>query len=787
MAYFGLVTKLCNVHKDENSDRLYLAECFGEGVIVGSDMREGGLVLYLPTDGKIERWFGNAFNLFRKNEDGTPQGGYIEDNGHIRAIKLRNNQSSGVVIALDKIYEKFGEQNWHDGDKVNTINDKVFCSKYIPKRRHVPTTAKKTSYKGRKAEGIVYPEFDMHKDTEQLAYNLDKFRPGDKLNMSLKMHGCWIADTKVRMANNKLKRITAIRPGDYVLGYNFETHKIEPTKVIHVFHNAPSKKWNRIKLSRNNIKGDKRGTQTSTWNHKYWVEEKQEWIMAQDLHVGDTISTLYPSPVLTDLQKQIAIGSFLGDGCLLQFNNTTAEIQESKKVEHKEYLEYLSKVTQNWFYVNQESKTSEYNSLMVSGRTTRAADLYNYMCDCTTWNNQPNTPRLKEGIVKKITPLSIALWYIGDGSLSHNDTQQDRALLAICRYDTPHDQDIIMQCFQKFNITPTFYNDAQGYGRLRFNLQEANRLFELIAPYIPEIMQYKLPEQYQNRFCSLEDKEKYNPNGWVLSPQTVLENESINEQFDEWDLETELHNYVVGLSVVHNTSQRSMKTYAELPNGFWRRLFHMKKKKKEVYVCGTRRCVVTENSEGYYGNDAFRMPHHKKIEPFVENGMEIFYEVVGYYGDNETDTIMPIADNSKINDKAFMKQFGKKTVFSYGCKPSESEMYVYRITVNNGEKEYTPAEIVAWCEKAGVHHVPYIEDFEFTTVEDLQERVNKYFEDLVDPIGRTHVKEGVVIRKLNGLGWQAYKSKTFEFRVLSGLAAENANVEMLSEDMLQEI
>lgn len=418
MAYFGLVTNLCNVHKDENSDRLYLAECFGEGVIVGPDMWEGELVLYLPTDGKIERWFGNAFNLFRKNEDGTPQGGYIEDNAHIRAIKLRGNQSSGIVIALDRIYDIFGDQKWISGEKVNTINNKVFCSKYIPKRRHVSTSTKKTSYKGRKAEGIVYPEFDMHKDTEQLAYNLDKFRFGDKLNMSLKMHG---------------------------------------------------------------------------------------------------------------------------------------------------------------------------------------------------------------------------------------------------------------------------------------------------------------------------------------------------------------------------TSQRSMKTYAELPNGFWRRLFHMKKKTKEVYVCGTRRCVVTENSEGYYGNDAFRMPHHKKIEPFVEIGQEIFYEVVGYYGDNETDTIMPIADNSKINDKAFMKQFGKKTVFSYGCKPGESEMYVYRITANNGEKEYTPAEIVAWCEKAGVHHVPYIEDFEFTTVEDLQERVNKYFEDLVDPIGRTHVKEGVVIRKLNGLGWQAYKSKTYEFKVLEGLIKEAADAPDMEE------
>lgn len=32
MAYFGLVTKLQTCRKDENSDRLYLADCFNEAL-----------------------------------------------------------------------------------------------------------------------------------------------------------------------------------------------------------------------------------------------------------------------------------------------------------------------------------------------------------------------------------------------------------------------------------------------------------------------------------------------------------------------------------------------------------------------------------------------------------------------------------------------------------------------------------------------------------------------------------------------------------------------------------
>lgn len=232
---------------------------------------------------------------------------------------------------------------------------------------------------------------------------------------------------------------------------------------------------------------------------------------------------------------------------------------------------------------------------------------------------------------------------------------------------------------------------------------------------------------------------------------------------------------------MHGTSQRSMNTFAEMPNGFFRRLFHMKKRVKQAYVLGTRRCVVTENSQGYYGNDQFRMPHHEALKPYLKPGMEVFYEVVGYYGPSESDTIMPIGDNSKLKDKAFQKLFGKQSVFSYGCKPGESHMWIYRITSENGQHEWSPDEITAWCDRYGFNRVPIIENFKFTTAEDLQNRINKYFEDLIDPIGKTHVKEGVVIRISNRRTFTAFKSKTYEFKVLEGIIKETETAPDMEE------
>ena len=188
MAYFALVTKLHNYRKDENSDKLWLADCYGEGVIVGPDMSENELVLYMPTDGRLERWFGNDFSLFRKNENGTSQGGYVDDNGHIKAVKLRGNQSSGIVMRVSAIYEKYGDQHWREDMEVTQINGRTFVEKYIPKSRYVA----QVSSGRRKQRGdprISYPEFDMHIDTAQLAYNLAQFHEGDIVNLSVKLHG----------------------------------------------------------------------------------------------------------------------------------------------------------------------------------------------------------------------------------------------------------------------------------------------------------------------------------------------------------------------------------------------------------------------------------------------------------------------------------------------------------------------------------------------------------------------------------------------------------------------
>ena len=126
---------------------------------------------------------------------------------------------------------------------------------------------------------------------------------------------------------------------------------------------------------------------------------------------------------------------------------------------------------------------------------------------------------------------------------------------------------------------------------------------------------------------------------------------------------------------------------------------------------------------------------------------------------------MPECNNKKVNDKELIKTYGNTTRFTYGCDVGQSEIYVYRMTLTNEDGyivEYSPAQLSLRCEQLGVKQCPEFERFIFTTIEDLNDRVNKYV-DGVDPIGRTHIREGVVVRIENSDKFKVFKSKKYVF------------------------
>lgn len=255
------------------------------------------------------------------------------------------------------------------------------------------------------------------------------------------------------------------------------------------------------------------------------------------------------------------------------------------------------------------------------------------------------------------------------------------------------------------------------------------------------------------------------------------------------------------------------------------------------YVSGTRRTVLNDFEGGYYGSNAFREVHSKFFEGKLWKGEEIYYEVVGF-----TDTGVPImstADNKKLNDKEFVKQYGQTTTFSYGCEPHpvvhegyndstygyqnehieykapQSDIYVYRMTMTNEDGdvvEYSPDFMRYRCEQMGVKTVPVMWKGIIPDRPCIHDDERKCFIDLTagewikcvaendydgpDPIGKTHVREGVVVRIINRPKFCAYKHKNWSFKALEGIVkveaeapdmeeADGINEEVMTDELSQ--
>ena len=288
---------------------------------------------------------------------------------------------------------------------------------------------------------------------------------------------------------------------------------------------------------------------------------------------------------------------------------------------------------------------------------------------------------------------------------------------------------------------------------------------------------------------------------------------------------------------MHGTSGRTgyLPLRKEKPLNWFQKLF---KKHPDIYyeygyITGTRRVVLDDSHDGgYYNDNSFRLRMAEKFEGKLHKGETVYYEIVGFI--NESTPIMASVKNSKISDKAFSKQYGEETVFSYGCDPNgdweekhycaapdtldfdatippRCQVYVYRMTMTNEDgdvTEYSPEQMRLRCDQMGVKYVPVFEKFMIpdhpgealidkagdtdygvcSPGEYVLRKVEKYF-DGPDPIGKTHIREGVVARIVNRPTIAVYKHKNFSFKMLSGVIVEQvANGETsVNDDIIEEL
>jgi hypothetical protein len=196
--YAATTVRISNITKHPNADRLQLTNLFGNTVIVGLDIKVGDLGVFFPVESQLSEEFSKANDLIRRRDaEGKPAGGMLEENRRIRAIKLRGTPSMGLWLPISCLdYLPGGpmlnttEEGLEFEDlRCNDGKDHHICQKYIPKRNQPQGTGGKKEARKPRESKIIDGQFRFHFDTAQLGKNIHKLTPTDIISVTWKLHG----------------------------------------------------------------------------------------------------------------------------------------------------------------------------------------------------------------------------------------------------------------------------------------------------------------------------------------------------------------------------------------------------------------------------------------------------------------------------------------------------------------------------------------------------------------------------------------------------------------------
>lgn len=205
------LSKIVNVttfrkHSDPEVNKLKCCTIDGFNIITGIDS-EPGLYVYFPALSCINGDFLSYANLYRHKElnKDPEQSGMFDDNGRVKAIKLRGELSEGFILPVT-ILENYiisvtnkKLENVKEGVEFDAVSDgscnerKEFwiSKKYIAKRPHEsnPQSGKITKKIPKGINKIIDTQFRFHYDTTLIKKCPNIITPESRIQLSYKIHG----------------------------------------------------------------------------------------------------------------------------------------------------------------------------------------------------------------------------------------------------------------------------------------------------------------------------------------------------------------------------------------------------------------------------------------------------------------------------------------------------------------------------------------------------------------------------------------------------------------------
>ena len=192
---------------------------------------------------------------------------------------------------------------------------------------------------------------------------------------------------------------------------------------------------------------------------------------------------------LTKKQKEILVGLILGDGHLETLNGgRTYRLKVEHSPKQKEYLYWLCENFRDWIHKTPEvrERTSLGKIIETYGFTTYTSGILKLYAEQFYINGKKIIPKT---IDKIITPQSLAIWFMDDGSIK---SKAHKTLLIHTHGYSKDDLLLITKVLEKkFDLKIGLQKQYDKW-RLYVFSESVDNFKKIISPYLLPSMQYKL-------------------------------------------------------------------------------------------------------------------------------------------------------------------------------------------------------------------------------------------------------------------------------------------------------
>jgi recombination protein RecA len=382
------------------------------------------------------------------------------------------------------------------------------------------------------------------------------------------MFGCMSYGTRVTLADGtqeKIGKIVNQKLPVEVLTYDHDRGEVVARPVVNWFDNGRTDHFLSFAVAKPS--GNGRSQFACTPNHK--VMTPGGWREAQELRVGDRVLQS-AAHHLSDFQWQVVLGGLMGDGALSPTRSGHgARFRWGHGSKQAAYADW---------------KASLFGNITVSRSTNAKGAVFHDV------QPLPELAEVRQAVyldgkkvfsddyLKQLTPLSLAIWYMDDGSFAlrsqgkqqRTEGRSGRSEICVEAMEPTTRKRLRDYLADSWGIEATLM--SRGKARkavLVFPRDATDKLHALVAPFVHPSMAYKLLPRFQGRFGV---EPVFAPVRHELMPQpiTKIGVRPPSRSTHRFDIEVEgTHNYFVDGVMVHNSPEttpggRALKFYSSV-------------------------------------------------------------------------------------------------------------------------------------------------------------------------------------------------------------------------------